>query len=397
MPRPMTEGALSRFRILDLTQARAGPTCAKQFADFGADVIRIEPHSSSGRGELYVGDRDGADMQNLHRNKRSVVIDLKTEQGLAAFLRLVETADVVLENFRPDVKTRLKIDYESLAKVNPRIILASISGFGQDGPYSTRPGFDQIIQGMCGLMAATGHPGDGPVRAGAAVIDMTTGWMAAMGVMTALLEREQSGKGQWIQVSLLHTGIALMDFQAARYLIEGQVPVQVGNDHPTSMPTSTYATSDGHINIGVSGDAMWRSLCEEIGHPELVKDPQLDSERRRVANRVRLNAILAAAFSTKSSSHWIERLNDRGVPCGPIYAMDQVFADAQVAHSGIAASVEHPQRGSIRLIAQAVGLSRTPARIVSVCGPKGEHSDEVLAEAGLPPEEIARLREAKVI
>jgi crotonobetainyl-CoA:carnitine CoA-transferase CaiB-like acyl-CoA transferase len=397
MPRPMSEGALSRYRVLDLTQARAGPTCAKQFADFGADVIRIEPHSSSGRGELYVGDRDGADMQNLHRNKRSVVLDLKTEQGLAAFLRLVETADVVLENFRPDVKTRLKIDYESLAKVNPRIILGSISGFGQDGPYSKRPGFDQIIQGMCGLMAATGHPGDGPVRAGAAVVDMTTGWMAAMGILTALLEREQSGKGQWVQVSLLHTGIALMDFQAARYLVEGQVPVQVGNDHPTSMPTSAYPTSDGHINIGVAGDAMWRSLCEEIGQPELVNDPQLNSERVRVANRARLNAILAAAFSTRPSAHWIERLNGRGVPCGPIYSMDQVFADEQVEHSGIAVPVDHPQRGTIRLIAQAVGLSRTPARIATVCGPKGAHSDEVLAEAGLTAPEIAGLREGNVI
>lgn len=397
MPKPMTSGALSRYRILDLTQARAGPACARQFADFGADVVRVEPHSNSGRGELYTGDRDGGDMQNLHRNKRSIAIDLKSEGGHAAFMRLVETADVVMENFRPDVKRRLKIDYESLAAVNPRIILASISGFGQDGPYRERPGFDQVIQGMCGIMSTTGRPGDGPMRSGAAVVDMTAGWMAAMGIMTALLEREVSGKGQWVQASLLHAGIALMDFQAARYLVDGQIPVQVGNDHPTSMPTSAYPTADGHINLGAGGDAMWKKLCGVIGRPELGDHPDFLTDPKRVANRDKVNALLGEVFAKHPSQHWIEALNEAGVPCGPIYSMDQVFADPQVRHCGIAACADHPKLGEIHLVAQPVGLSRTPARIATVCGPKGEHTVEVLREAGMTSDEIEALRARHLI
>jgi crotonobetainyl-CoA:carnitine CoA-transferase CaiB-like acyl-CoA transferase len=393
----MKPGALSKLRILDLSQARAGPNCARQFADFGADVIRVEPLSGSGRGELYTGERDGPDMQNLHRNKRSIAIDLKDPAGVAAFKRLVARADVVIENFRPDVKVRLGIDYESLEAVNARIILASISGFGQDGPYSNRPGFDQVIQGMCGLMSTTGRPGDTPTRAGAAVIDMTTGWIAAAGILTALLEREASGKGQWVQVSLLHSGISLMDFQAARYLMEGVVPRQMGNDHPTSMPTSTYPTKDGHINIGAGGDAMWRKLCEVIGRPELGPDPAFATDAQRVANRAQINELLSIAFRERPSAFWIDQLNEIGVPCGPILSMDQVFADEQVRHSGIAAPVEHPTRGTIRLVAQPVVMSRTPASIVSACGPKGEHTNEILAEAGLDAAEIETLRRAGVV
>lgn len=397
MPRPMTSGALSRLRILDLSQARAGPTCARQFADFGADVIRIEPHSKTARGELYTGERDGADMQNLHRNKRSVTLDLKNPAGHEAFMLLVRSADVVIENYRPDVKLRLGIHYETLSAANPRVILASISGFGQDGPYRTRPGFDQVVQGMCGLMSTTGRPGDGPTRAGAAVIDMAAGWIAAMGIMTALLEREVSGQGQWVQASLLHAGIALMDFQAARYLMEGEVAQQVGNDHPTSMPTSTYATADGHINIGAGGDAMWQILCKVIDRPELAADPAYVSDALRVANRDRLNALLANVLGSRRSAYWIDRLNEAGVPCGPIYTMDQVFNDEQVRHCAIAAPVEHPRRGTIRLVAQPVGLSRTPARMATAYGAKGEHTEEVLVEAGLTPGDIEALRCADAI
>jgi crotonobetainyl-CoA:carnitine CoA-transferase CaiB-like acyl-CoA transferase len=385
-------GALSRFKVLDLSHVRAGPTCVKQLADFGADVIKIEAPTIPGRREPYTGPRDLADMQNLHRNKRSIVLDLKKASGLATFMKLVETADVVVENYRPDVKHRLGVDYESLKKVNPRIVLASISGFGQEGPYSKRPGFDQVLQGMSGLMSVTGKAGGGPIRAGAAVIDVSAGLYAALGVLTALLEREESGQGQWVQSSLLHAGIALMDFQAARWLVDGIIPVQVGNDHPTSMPTSAYPTSDGYINIGAGNDAMWKIVCQVTGTPDNATKPEFLTSDDRVKNRDLLNQTLSDLFSQNTKAYWIEALNTAGVPCGPIYSMDEVFADEQVKFCGIAESVENPRRGTIQLVAQAAKLSRTPASIRTALGPKGEHTDEVLREFGFDNDAIAKLR-----
>lgn len=390
-------GALSHLRVIDLSQVRAGPTCVKQFADFGADVIRVEPPPGGPREALVTGERDGADMQNLHRNKRSLTLDLKSEAGRRILHRLVETADVVVENYRPDVKYRLGVDYETLAAVNPRVVLASISGFGQDGPYRERPGFDQVAQGMSGLMSVTGRPGDGPMRAGAAVDDMAAGLYAALGVMTALLERERSGRGQWVQSSLLHAGIALMDFQAARYLIGGQVPGQAGNDHPTSMPTSAYATADGHINVAAAGQAMWRTLCAAIGREDLRDRESFATAAARSANRARLNEELAATFATATSAEWIERLNAAGVPCGPILSVDQVFADPQVRHLGVAAPVEHPRLGTIRVIRQAATLSRTPAAVVSTLPDAGANNDEILRELGYAAAQITAWRAEGVI
>ena len=397
MDRRASSGALGRFRVIDLTQVRAGPNCVKQFADFGADVIKVEPPDSIPRGELYVGARDGADMQNLHRNKRSITLNLKAPQGREALLRLVATADVVVENFRPDVKVRLGLDYDTLRAVNPCVVLVSISGFGQDGPYRHRPGFDQIIQGMCGLMSATGAPEGGPMRAGAAVVDVTAGLYAAIGALTALLERETSGQGQWVQISLLHAGIGLMDFQAARYLVDGAVATRVGNDHPTSMPTSAYRTRDGYLNIGAGGDDMWRRLCEALGQPELASQPRFADDPSRVRNRSELNAILNELFAARTTDEWVGVLDSADVPCGPIYAMDQVFADPQVRHAGIAESVVHPRRGDIDLISQVVSLQRTPAQISFPLEDKGASTEAVLTEIGLGPAEIASLREHHVI
>jgi len=391
------QGALSRFRVIDLTQVRAGPTCVKQLADFGADVIRVEPPPGGPREPLVTGERDGADMQNLHRNKRSLTLNLKTADGRAILGKLVETADVVVENYRPDVKYRLGVDYESLAAINPRVVLASISGFGQDGPYRDRPGFDQIAQGMSGMMSVTGKPGEGPMRAGAAIDDMAAGLYAALGVLTALLEREASGRGQWVQSSLLHAGIALMDFQAARYLIGGEVPGQVGNDHPTSMPTSAYPTADGHINVAAAGQAMWRKLCEAVRRPDLLEREEFATGPGRSANRSALNAELARIFSSAPSDEWIERLNAAGIPCGPILSVDKVFADPQVQHLGIATPVQHPTLGEIRVIGQAATLSRTPARLTSALPAAGAHNDEILGELGYPAQRIAQWRSEGVI
>jgi crotonobetainyl-CoA:carnitine CoA-transferase CaiB-like acyl-CoA transferase len=394
MFRPSPGGAFEGLRVIDLAQVRSGPTCVKQFADFGADVIRIESPPASGRVEVVTGPRDGADMQNLHRNKRLITLDLKAPRGREVLHRLVATADVVVENYRPDVKARLGIDYDTLSAINPRIVLASISGFGQDGPYRDRPGFDQIAQGMCGLMSVTGRPGEGPMRAGAAVVDVATGLYAALGVLTALFERQRSGRGQWVQASLLQSGLGLMDFQAARWLVDRQVPPQVGNDHPTSMPTSAYPTADGWLNLGAGGDAIWTRLCAALGAelPGLRDDPRFAKDTDRAKNRAALNEMLAGVFRGRTTDDWIERLNALGVPCGPILRVDEVFADPQVVHGGMVATVPHPTRGELEVLAPTATLSRTPGRLERALGPKGWDTDGVLAELGYSAEEVAALR-----
>jgi formyl-CoA transferase len=397
MARIAASSALARFRILDLSRVRAGPTCVKQFADFGADVIKIESPPGVDPNESMGGPRHGPDMQNLHRNKRAMTLNLKLPEAREVFARLAKTADVVVENYRPDVKFRLGIDYDSLQKINPRIVLASISGFGQDGPYRDRPGFDQIAQGMSGLMSVTGAPGKGPMRTGAAIADVAAGLYAALGIMTALLERESSGKGQWVQSSLLQSGIALLDFQAARYLMKGEVPPQVGNDHPTSMPTSAYTTADGYINVAASGEGMWQRLCEAIGRQDLLEAPQFKGAQKRADNRAALNSILNESLAKRKSAEWVEVLNSAGVPCGPIYSVDQAFADPQVQHLEAAAEVEHPELGRFKVLNQAVKLSRTAAKITAPTPEIGQHTDEILRELEYSDSDIKAMRERGVI
>jgi crotonobetainyl-CoA:carnitine CoA-transferase CaiB-like acyl-CoA transferase len=397
MTRPNASTALSNLRLLDLTRVRAGPTCCRIFADFGADVIKIEAPPGVDPNEGMSGRRDGFDMVNLHRNKRSLSLNLKVPEGREIFLRLVKTADIVVENFRPDVKDRLGIDYDALRAINPRIILASISGFGQSGPYRMRAGFDQIAQGMGGLMWVTGEPGQGPVRAGIAVADSAAGVYAATGILIALVERERSGLGQWVHTSLLEAQIAMMDFQAARYLVDGEVPPQVGNDHPYTTPMGVVETADGFINIGVAGEGQWRALCRVLEQPDLVGLPDYATQEDRYRNRPKLKEVLGKIFRTRPSAEWLARLEGEGVPAGPIHKMDEVFADPQVQHLGVAVPLAHPTRGDVCVIGEPVTLSRTPAQVISTLPDAGAQTREILQEIGYGGDQIERLRKAKII
>jgi crotonobetainyl-CoA:carnitine CoA-transferase CaiB-like acyl-CoA transferase len=398
MPKIAASLALEGLRVLDLSRVRAGPTCVRMLADFGADVIRIEPPPGVDPNEgMFAGNRLGGDFQNLNRNKRAITLNLKKPEGVAVFKELVKTADVVVENWRPDVKTRLGLDYPALAAINPRVILASISGFGQDGPYAKRPGFDQIVQGMAGLMSVTGFPETGPLRAGIAVADSSTGLYAAIGILVALRERDQSGKGQWVHASLLHSLAAMMDFQIARYLNEGDVPVPAGNDHPTSSPMGMFHASDGAFNLGASGQGTWVRLCESIGRTEWVAEPDYANEKLRLKNRARLNAALGEVFATGTVAHWVDSLNAAGVPCGPVYTVPEVIEDVQVRHLGVVKETHTTDGTPIRVISQPVTLSRTPAGVVKAAPDTGEQTDEVLREAGFDEARIASLRAGQVI
>jgi formyl-CoA transferase len=397
MPFPRASQALSRFIVLDLTRIRSGPTAVRQFADWGANVIKIDALSDDAGSEQPGGPRQGSDFQNLHRNKRAMTLNLKDPRGLAVFKRLVEKADVVVENFRPDVKARLGIDYESLKAINPRIVYGSISGFGQDGPYHKRPGFDQIAQGMGGLMSITGAPGEGPMRVGIPVADLTAGLFCALGVLTALLERDVSGQGQWVQTSLLQAQIFMLDFQAARWLMEQEVPKQAGNNHPTSIPTGVFKTSDGYINIATTGGKIWERCAQAIGAPDLITHPDYATGPARSKNRDALNAAISACTEKRTTEEWVNDLNAAGVPCGPIYSVDQMFADAQVKHLGLAQDVPNDQNRKITLVAQPFTLSRTPSHMAARPPEVGEQTEELLAEFGFGAEEIAELRRGKVV
>jgi formyl-CoA transferase len=392
-------GALDGLSVLDLTRVRAGPTCVRQFADWGANVVKVEMRESdpSGSSQADFAARNDPDFQNLHRNKRGITIDLKNADGMRVFRRLVERADVVVENYRPDVKFRLGIDYETLKAINKRIVYASISGFGEDGPYRNRPGVDQIAQGMSGLMSITGEPGRGPMRAGIAVGDLAAGLLASVGILIALRERDRSGEGQWVTTSLLEALLFMLDFQGARYLMKGEVPKQVGNNHPTGSPTGAYRTKDGHINLAPT-PPMWRRFCAAIARPDLAENPDYATPALRRRNRERLNALIAEEITSKeTSATLIEKFNAAGIPCGPIYAVDEAFADPQVQHLGIAQQVVSKALGAITLIGQPVSLSRTPSRLATAAPEYGEHNDEVLREAGFSAAEIDGFRKSGAI
>jgi crotonobetainyl-CoA:carnitine CoA-transferase CaiB-like acyl-CoA transferase len=384
--------ALSHLMVLDLTRVRAGPTAVRQLADWGAQVIKVEMPPAMDEGEGVGGPREDSDFQNVHRNKRGMTLNLKSPEGIAILKTLVARADVLVENYRPDVKRRLGIDYETLSAVNPRLVYASISGYGEDGPYRLRPGFDQIAQGMGGLMSITGLAGQGPVRVGIPIADLCAGVFCAYGIAIAVIEREKSGQGQWVKSSLLQAQLFMLDFQAARWLMKGEVARQAGNNHPTAIPTGVFKTRDGHMNIAVAGHKIWRRFCEAIGAPDLEAHPDYATAALRSKNRDPLHVDLERHLQARDTEDWVERLNEAGVPSGPIYSIDQAFSDPQVRQLGIVQKV-----GKVAYLGQPVTLSRTPSQVVAHPPRQGEHTAEVLREFGYGDAEIQQLANQGIV
>src|SRR2546430_16756368 len=391
---PESARALSHIKVIDLTRARSGPTAVRQLSEMGAQVIKVEAIESDDDG---TGTRHGFDFQNIHPNKRSMTLNLKHAEGRRILLRMIPDVDVVVENFRPDVKRRLAIDYETLSQINPRLVYGSISGFGQTGPYRDRPGLDQIAQGLSGLMTVNGEPGRGPMRVGLPVADLTAGFMLAHGIVCALLERERSGKGQWVHTSLLQANIRLMEFQAARYLLAGEVPGQAGNYHPISEPTGVYRASDGSLIIQAGGQVMFRRVCAALQAPEPAEDTRFVNARERVERRPQLTVQVEQCLASRTASEWVDVLTESGVPAGPVLNVEECFANEQVQTLPVIAEVDHPILGHQRLLAPGVNLERTPGKVCSPTPERGQHSDEILRECGYNAEDIARFHSEGVV
>ena len=388
---------LSRFKVIDLTLARAGPSCVRTLADWGADVIRVEPPPEDGEAGELVGRRDGSDFQNLHRNKRAITLNLKNEEARDILLRLVEQADVVVENMRPGVTKRLGVDYESVSKRNPRIVYGSISGFGQYGPYTSRPSIDQIAQGMSGIMSVTGIPGQGPVRVGVAVTDIMAGAFLAQGILIALLDREVSGQGRWVQTSLIEAGLTLLDFQATRWTMDKKIPPQEGNNHPTNTPMGCFPTADGHLNVAATSNKNFQIFCKLIDRQDMAADPRFGSTALRRQNKQAMNEIIAAALQARTTGEWFELLVAAGLPCGPVYNIKQAFADPQVEALRIRRPVTHPRLGELDLVAQPCEITGFDREIRTATPDLGEHTNEILGLLGYSAEEIEKLKAARAI
>jgi crotonobetainyl-CoA:carnitine CoA-transferase CaiB-like acyl-CoA transferase len=391
MPHLPASAALSHLRVIDLTQVRAGPTCCRQLADWGADVVQVQMPEHM-RGDDTLGGQDGSDYQYTHRNKRSITLNLKEPEGIALLKQLISKADIVVENFRPDVKFRLGIDYENLKADNPGLIYASISGFGQTGPLAQRPGFDQIAQGMGGLMSVTGQPNGEPMRVGIPIADLCAGIFAAQGILVAYIERQKSGQGQWLHTSLLESMIYMMDFQTSRWLIDGEIATQAGNFHPTSIPTGVYKARDGYMNIAVFGSKIWERFCEILGAPQWITDSRYMDKPSRSVNRDALNAEINKHLALQDRAYWIEKLNSGGVACGLINSMDAVFEEPQVTHLGMVKEVVNAEGKKQRLVGQPVQLERTPSTLARATPKRGEHTEEILSQLGLSAGDLSTLK-----
>jgi CoA:oxalate CoA-transferase len=395
---PPAEGAppLAGVRVLDLTRYLAGPFATMLLADYGADVVKIE--SRRGREFRLPGmDRDTYFFLSSNRGKRSMTLDIKTAEGRELLARLLPYFDVLIENFRPTVMEQLGLGPQKLVERFPRLIYCGVSGFGADGPYRDRPGFDQIAQGMSGFMSLTGTVESGPTRAGIAIADLLAGIFAAQGIQLALLARARTGRGQIVETSLLEAMVGVLSWGAGMYFETGQAPGPAGHHHPLSSPYGRFRARDGYLNIAASNDAMWTKLARALARDEMLSDARFKDALERLQHRDALTAEIESVLSTQNVAHWVERLNAAGVPCGPVLDLQQVFSDPQVLARDMFVQLAHPEVDTFKTTGLPVKLSRTPGRITRRPPLLGEHTDTVLRECGVADDEIARLRERGVI
>lgn len=390
---------LAGLKVIDLTSFLSGPFCTMLLGDMGAEVIKIEEPKAgdANRSSRPSIKGEGAYFLYANRNKKSITLNLREEEGRKILIQLAKDADVFVENYRPQVKKRLKIDYPALSEINPRLIYCSISGFGQTGPWSERPGFDQIAQGMSGLMSVTGFPEYGPTRVGVAIGDSVCGIFAAYGILAALLEREKSGQGQFLETSLLEGLVSVLGFQAAKYFATGEIPLPQGNDHAVNAPYGTYRTKDVYINIATATKKMWEILCQILGMTDLMNDPRFLKDADRVKNKKELRELMEEQLASKTSAEWVEILNQEGIPCGTINTIDQVFQDKQVLHQQMLLEVDHLTAGKIKMIGFPVKMERTPAHISLPPPVLGQHNHEILKGLNYSDEAIEDLRKREII
>jgi len=385
--------------ILDLTRFLSGPFCTMLLGDMGAEVIKVEPPGVGDDTRAwapFIGGQ-GSYYLSTNRNKKSICVDTRQEKGNEVLRRMVAKADVFVENFKPGLMDRLGLDFRSLIALNPRLIYCSISGFGQTGPYWDRPGYDQILQGMSGLMSITGTEASGPVRVGLAIGDILTALFATYGILSALYARERTGKGQWVTTSILEATVGILTMQAGKYFATGQPPGPAGNHHPVISPYGVYRTKDKSMNIAVGTETMWKNFCRVIGSPDLEKDKRFQRNNDRVKNRSELNPLIEGALARKTQKEWVDALNQAGIPCGPIYSLDQVFKDPQVLHQKMFMEVDHPRAGKIPMTGLPVQLSENSPEVTLPPPLLGEHTGEVLEKFGFSGEEVQHLFAEKIV
>ena len=392
--------ALEGIKVLDFSRALAGPYCTMMLADMGAEVIKLEMpgkgDDSRSYGPPFV-EGESAYFMSVNRNKKSLTLNMKSEGSTEIIHRLIKQADVLVENFRPGVMERLGWGFQRVKEMNSKIIYCSISGFGQDGPYRMLPGFDQVMQGMGGIMSITGEPGGPPIKVGVAIADISGGMFAAYGILAALYNREKRGRGQMIDVSLLDSQVALLTYQAGAYFASGEIPQPVGSGHPLIVPYQAFKAKDVYFNIAAGNDKLWKMLCKAIGLEKVMDDPKFATNAKRVENREEIVKIISDIIITKNGEEWLKILTDAGVPCGPIYTMDKIFTDPQVLHRQMLKELDHPKIGKVKVTGVPIKLSDTPGEVGTAPPILGQHTQEILTELGFSDQDIKKFRQEKVI